>query len=184
MIAKCVHPISESEGAVVSRDIMPFEDGSVPLLDAPPSSTPSPTEAVLSGEVVHFLLDAIAGGVSFDVLKRAKAGAWWERPADTMPPACRPLSAGNEARALLVGVNSYTHRGIDRRCVMTLVRLMNSTAGRGARALGGVGLIAAGVVLGGGTGLVLALVGLVPLAAGTAGACLAAPLLHAPLRAR
>ena len=57
----------------MSRDIMPFEDGSVLLLDAPPSSTPSPTEGVLSGEVVQFLVDAIAGGVTFDVLKRVAA---------------------------------------------------------------------------------------------------------------
>jgi hypothetical protein len=51
---------------------MPLEDGSVLLLDSPPSSTPPPpTEGVLSGEVVHFLIDAVAGGVTFDVLKRA-----------------------------------------------------------------------------------------------------------------
>jgi hypothetical protein len=62
---------------------------------------------------------------------------------------------------------------------MRIVRMMNSAAGRGARALAGVGLIAAGAVIGGGTGLVLALVGLVPLAAGAAGVCLAAPLLRA-----
>ncbi len=67
---------------------------------------------------------------------------------------------------------------------MKIVRLMNSPAGRGARALAGVALIAAGAVLGGGTGMALVLVGLVPLVAGAAGACLAAPLLHAPLRAR
>jgi hypothetical protein len=67
---------------------------------------------------------------------------------------------------------------------MKIVRMMNSTAGRSARVLAGVGLIAAGAAVGGGTGLVLALVGLVPLAAGAIGACLAAPLLHAPLRAR
>jgi len=71
--AECAHPISESEGAVVSRDIMPFGDGSVLLLDAPPSSAPSPAEGVLSGEVVQFLVDAIAGGVTFDVLKRVAA---------------------------------------------------------------------------------------------------------------
>lgn len=67
---------------------------------------------------------------------------------------------------------------------MKIVRLMNSPAGRGARAIAGLGLIAAGAAVGGGTGLVLALVGLVPLAAGIGGACVAAPLLHAPLRAR
>jgi hypothetical protein len=71
--AECPQPISESEGAVVSRDIMPFGDGSVLLLDAPPSSASSPAEEVLSGEVVQFLVDAIAGGVTFDVLKRMAA---------------------------------------------------------------------------------------------------------------
>ncbi len=70
------------------------------------------------------------------------------------------------------------------RCVMTIVRLMNSTAGRSGRVLAGLALIAAGVATGGAGGLVLALVGLVPLGAGAAGACLAAPLLRAPMRAR
>jgi len=57
----------------VSRDIVPFGDDGVLLLDAPPSSAPSPTEGVLSGEVVQFLVDAVAGGVTFDVLKRLAA---------------------------------------------------------------------------------------------------------------
>ncbi len=67
---------------------------------------------------------------------------------------------------------------------MKTVKLMNSPAGRGARVLAGVALIAAGMLIGGTGGLVLALVGLVPLAAGAAGVCLAAPVLHAPPRAR
>jgi len=67
---------------------------------------------------------------------------------------------------------------------MKVVRLMNSTAGRSARVLAGLALIAAGAATGGVGGLVLALVGLVPLGAGAAGACLAAPVLRAPLRAR
>ena len=67
---------------------------------------------------------------------------------------------------------------------MKVVRGMNSRAGRGVRALAGVALMAAGVVAGGTGGLVLVLVGLVPLAAGVAGVCLVAPLLRAPLRAR
>jgi Inner membrane protein YgaP-like, transmembrane domain len=67
---------------------------------------------------------------------------------------------------------------------MRIVRLMNSPAGRVARALAGVALIAAGWISGGSGGLALALVGLVPLAAGMAGICLAAPLLRAPARAR
>jgi len=71
-----------------------------------------------------------------------------------------------------------------RRFAMRIVRLMNSPQGRIARGLAGVALIAAGVVTGGTGGLVLALVGLVPLAAGVFGVCLAAPLLRAPARAR
>jgi hypothetical protein len=67
---------------------------------------------------------------------------------------------------------------------MKVVRLMNSASGRGARIVAGLALIAAGVAIGGIGGLVVALVGVVPLAAGAAGACLAAPLLHAPVRAR
>jgi Protein of unknown function (DUF2892) len=67
---------------------------------------------------------------------------------------------------------------------MKIVKLMNSLQGRADRALVGVALIAVGVFTGGTGGLVLALSGLVPLTAGTAGVCLAAPLLRAPLRAR
>ncbi len=67
---------------------------------------------------------------------------------------------------------------------MKVVRLMNSAAGRGARIVAGLALIAAGAATGGTGGLILALAGIVPLAAGAAGACLAAPLLHAPVRAR
>ena len=67
---------------------------------------------------------------------------------------------------------------------MRIVQLMNSPGGRIARGLGGVALIAAGAAAGGTGGLVLALVGLVPLAAGTFGVCLAAPLLGAAARAR
>jgi len=57
---------------------------------------------------------------------------------------------------------------------MRMVQLMNSRAGRAARALAGLALIGTGAALGGTDGLVLAVIGLVPLAAGTAGACLAA----------
>lgn len=67
---------------------------------------------------------------------------------------------------------------------MRIVRLMNSPGGRMARVLAGVALIAAGWVSGGAGGMVLAVVGLVPLVAGVAGICLAAPLLRAPARAR
>ncbi len=67
---------------------------------------------------------------------------------------------------------------------MRIVQLMNSRAGRAARALAGLALIGTGAALGGAGGLVLAVIGLVPLAAGVVGACLAAPLLRVPMRAR
>ena len=67
---------------------------------------------------------------------------------------------------------------------MKVVKLMNGVAGRSARVLAGLALVAGGIAAGGTGGLVLALIGVVPLAAGAAGACLAAPLLRAPLRAR
>jgi len=67
---------------------------------------------------------------------------------------------------------------------MKIVKMMNSVQGRAGRALAGVVLIAAGGLTGGTGGLVLALVGLVPLAAGAAGVCLPAPLLRARFRAR
>jgi hypothetical protein len=67
---------------------------------------------------------------------------------------------------------------------MRIVQLMNSRAGRAARVLAGLALIGTGAALGGTGGLVLAAIGLVPLAAGAAGACLAAPLLRVPMRAR
>jgi hypothetical protein len=58
---------------------------------------------------------------------------------------------------------------------MRVVRLMNGVAGRSARVLAGLALIAGGIAAGGAGGLVLALIGVVPLAAG---ACLAAPLVR------
>ena len=67
---------------------------------------------------------------------------------------------------------------------MKMVQFMNSAAGRTGRGLAGAVLIVAGFIVGGTGGLVLGIVGLVPLAAGALGVCLAAPLLHAPARAR
>jgi Protein of unknown function (DUF2892) len=67
---------------------------------------------------------------------------------------------------------------------MKVVKIMNSPQGRAGRALAGVVLIAAGLVVGGTGGQALALAGLVPLAAGAAGDCLAAPVLGVRLRAR
>jgi hypothetical protein len=62
--------IRDGRGAAMPRDIMPLDDGSVLLLDGPAPVTSEPTEGTLGGEVVHFVIDAIAGGVTFDVLKR------------------------------------------------------------------------------------------------------------------
>jgi len=67
---------------------------------------------------------------------------------------------------------------------MTVVKLMNGTAGRSGRVLAGLALIIAGITVGGTSGVVLAVIGVVPLAAGAVGVSLAAPLLRAPLRAR
>jgi hypothetical protein len=67
---------------------------------------------------------------------------------------------------------------------MKLVKTMNGTAGRSGRVLAGVVLIGAGLALGGAGGVAAALIGAVVLLAGATGTCLAAPLLHAPLRAR
>ena len=64
---------------------------------------------------------------------------------------------------------------------MSVVRFLESKPGRFTRSAAGLGLIAAGLALGGWWAL-LALVGLVPLAAGVFDFCLAAPLFHHPLR--
>jgi hypothetical protein len=64
---------------------------------------------------------------------------------------------------------------------MRIVQLMNSAAARTGRALAGLVIIAAGAATG---GMVLAVAGLVPLAAGTFGRCLAAPLFRALVRSR
>ena len=67
---------------------------------------------------------------------------------------------------------------------MNLVAEMNSMVGRGVRVVLGLVLVVLGLVVGGGGGLALAIVGLVPLAAGAFGVCLAAPLFRAPFAAR
>jgi hypothetical protein len=62
------------------------------------------------------------------------------------------------------------------------VKFMASPAGRIVRALAGLALIAWGLLgLGGTTGIVVAVVGVVPLAAGLIDFCLFAPLFGAPL---
>lgn len=67
---------------------------------------------------------------------------------------------------------------------MNVVKVMNAAAGRSARVVAGLALIGAGLAADGTGGLVLAVIGVIPLLAGGAGICLAAPLLRAPLRAR
>jgi len=64
---------------------------------------------------------------------------------------------------------------------MGLARFMASAVGRLLRIVGGVALIVIGLKVVGGTGgWVLAVVGLVPLAAGAFNFCLFGPLLRAP----
>lgn len=64
---------------------------------------------------------------------------------------------------------------------MAAVTMMQGSAGRMARAVVGLALMAVGLVLGG-WWLAVAVVGLVPLAAGAFRVCLVAPLAHQPLR--
>ncbi|HSR48126.1 MAG TPA: DUF2892 domain-containing protein [Anaerolineales bacterium] len=62
------------------------------------------------------------------------------------------------------------------------VTFMASTAGRAVRILGGIALIAWGLLgLGGTWGIVVAVIGLVPLLAGVFDFCVFAPLFGAPL---
>jgi hypothetical protein len=62
------------------------------------------------------------------------------------------------------------------------VRFMDSAAGRIVRALAGIALIAFGLlVLQGTAGIVVAIVGLLPLVAGSFDFCAFAPLFGAPL---
>ncbi|MCL2419652.1 MAG: DUF2892 domain-containing protein [Conexibacteraceae bacterium] len=62
------------------------------------------------------------------------------------------------------------------------VRLMGTHAGRGGRIAAGAALIAAGIVVGGVSGTILVIVGLVPLLAGAFNVCLVAPLFGLKLR--
>lgn len=68
------------------------------------------------------------------------------------------------------------------RVMMRFVNAVNTTAGRAARVAVGLVLIAAGIATSGVVGSTLAVVGLVPLAAGLLNVCLLGPLFHAPLR--
>lgn len=67
---------------------------------------------------------------------------------------------------------------------MEFTRFMAGKAGRGVRIVAGVALIVVGIVVGGTGGIVVAVVGVLPLATGLFDVCLFAPLFHAPLRGR
>jgi len=62
---------------------------------------------------------------------------------------------------------------------MAFFRFMASSAGRGARVVAGLVLIVVGALIGG-AGWILAVVGLVPLLAGTFDVCVLAPLIRKP----
>jgi hypothetical protein len=65
---------------------------------------------------------------------------------------------------------------------MAFTSFMSSSAGRAVRIIAGLALIVVGLAVVGGTGgIVLAVVGLVPLGAGIAGICLFGPLLGSGL---
>ncbi len=65
---------------------------------------------------------------------------------------------------------------------MALARFMASTAGRLLRIALGIVLIAAGLLIGGPAGWVVAVIGLVPIAAGAGNFCLIGPVLGAPFK--
>jgi hypothetical protein len=66
---------------------------------------------------------------------------------------------------------------------MGFAQFMSSGLGRGLRIVAGIILIAVGLAVVGGTGgIVLAVIGLVPLLAGAFDVCLFAPLFGAPLK--
>ncbi len=64
---------------------------------------------------------------------------------------------------------------------MEIARLMSGTAGRLARVVAGVVLVLAGLIwIGGVVGVIVAIIGLVPILAGAANVCLLAPLFGGP----
>lgn len=64
---------------------------------------------------------------------------------------------------------------------MAFVAFMASTAGRAIRVLLGIALLVVAYLIGGTWGIVVAVVGLVPIAAGLFNFCLVAPLFGAPM---
>ncbi len=65
---------------------------------------------------------------------------------------------------------------------MGFARFMASPFGRGGRIVLGLGLIALGFVLGDVIGLVIAIVGLLPLTLGIINGCILAPFLKVPFK--
>lgn len=63
---------------------------------------------------------------------------------------------------------------------MSFARFMATTTGRALRVVAGLALIVIGLAIGGAGGVILAIVGLVPLAAGAFNVCFIAPLLKVP----
>ena len=66
---------------------------------------------------------------------------------------------------------------------MRFLNFMNTPSGRGIRIGGGLALVAAGLVLGGGPGAALAVFAVLPIATGVFGVCPINPLFGQPLRA-
>jgi hypothetical protein len=67
---------------------------------------------------------------------------------------------------------------------MSFVTFMSSTAGRAIRVIAGAAIIAAGIASGGTSGVIIAVIGVVPLAAGAGNVCLFAPLFGAHFAGR
>jgi hypothetical protein len=67
---------------------------------------------------------------------------------------------------------------------MAIAKFMSSMAGRLLRIVAGIALLVVGLLTGGTTGIVLAVVGVVPVLAGVFNVCLIAPLLGAPFLGR
>ena len=67
---------------------------------------------------------------------------------------------------------------------MPFARFMATTTGRAVRVVAGLALIVIGLAVGGAGGVVLALVGLVPLAAGVLDVCFLAPLFKVPFHGK
>ncbi len=65
---------------------------------------------------------------------------------------------------------------------MFIASFMATPAGRIARIVAGIILIALGLVIGGPVGWIVVVVGLVPIAAGAANVCLLAPVVHGPFK--